>query len=153
MYQRILVPVDGSPTSNRALAAAIGLAQALHGRLRLVHVLDDAAYLTGYDVHGAGAGELIAAMRDGAEKVLQEALRVATAAGVEADSMLFDKFGERLAEAVAGAAKLWGADLIALGTHGRRGFSRVLLGSGAEQVIRDAPVPVLVIRDDHPKHA
>jgi nucleotide-binding universal stress UspA family protein len=54
----------------------------------------------------------------------------------------------RLGEAVAREAQQWDADLIAVGTHGRRGLGRVLLGSGAEQIIRVAPVPVLVIRGE-----
>ncbi len=72
------------------------------------------------------------------------------AAGVEADNMLFDNFGERLGDAVADAAKRWNADLVVVGTHGRRGIGRVFLGSGAEQIIRLAPVPVLVVRDPLP---
>ena len=60
--------------------------------------------------------------------------------------MLYDNFGEHLADVVSEAAKLWNADLIVVGTHGRRGIGRVLMGSGAEQIIRMAPVPVLVIR-------
>ncbi|MES2631748.1 MAG: universal stress protein [Pseudomonadota bacterium] len=146
MYQRILVPIDGSTTSNRALTAAIGLAQAFKGRLRLIYVVDEAAYVTGYDPSGGYSGELLRVMRESGEKILQEGLAFAKAAGIEADTMLFDTFGERLGEVVAKAVKLWNADLVVVGTHGRRGFSRLLLGSGAEQVIRLAPVPVLAIR-------
>ena len=77
-------------------------------------------------------------------------MAAARAAGVEADNMLFDKFGERLGETVAEAEKLWNADLIVVGTHGRRSLGRVLLGSGAEQIVRQAPVPVLVVRPTAP---
>ena len=145
MYQRILVPVDGSATSNQALDAAIGLAKAFKARLRLIHVVDEMAYLSGYDQFGGYSGDLIRVKESGA-KVLTDALAVARAAGVEADDILFDKFGERLGETVANAAKLWEADLIVVGTHGRRGLGRVILGSGAEQIIRNAPVHVLVVR-------
>ena len=55
--------------------------------------------------------------------------------------------GQRLGDTVADAARDWGADLVVLGTHGRRGVGRVLLGSGAEQVIRCASVPVLIVRN------
>ena len=51
-------------------------------------------------------------------------------------------------EAVAEESTVWDADLVVVGTHGRRGLSRVLLGSGAESVLRLATVPVLVIRGD-----
>lgn len=146
MYKRILVPVDGSPTSNQALATAIQLATAFGAHLRLIHVVEEMAYLSGYDQYGGYSGELIKIMRETGAKILEEGLATAKAAGLEADTMLFDKFGERLAETVCDGAKLWGADLIVLGTHGRRGVGRLLMGSGAEQIIRIAPVPVLVVR-------
>jgi nucleotide-binding universal stress UspA family protein len=146
MYKRILVPIDGSDAANRALATAIGLAQAFGGRLRLVHVLNENVWLAGYDVQSGPSGELLRVMREAGTKVLDDGMAVARAAGVEADNMLFDKFGERLGETVATAAKLWNADLVVVGTHGRRGMSRLLLGSGAEQILRLAPVPVLAVR-------
>lgn len=150
MYKRILVAVDGSSTSNRALGAAIGLAQAFGARLRLVHVVEEMAFLSGYDQFGGYSGDLIRVMRETGVKVLNDAMADAKAAGVDADNMLFDKFGEHLGETVAKAAKLWNADLIVVGTHGRKGIGRLLLGSGADQIIRLAPVPVLVVRDPQP---
>ena len=53
--------------------------------------------------------------------------------------------------AIANSAKLWHADLIVVGTHGRRGVGRLLMGSGAEKIIREAPVPVLVVRAADPQ--
>lgn len=150
MYKRILVPVDGSATSNRALTTALQMARDAGGRVRLVHVVDELAYLAGYDQFGGYSGELIKAMQDNGARVINDAMAIAQAAGVEADNMLFDNFGERLGDAVADAAKRWNADLVVVGTHGRRGLGRVFLGSGAEQIIRLAPVPVLVVRDPAP---
>jgi nucleotide-binding universal stress UspA family protein len=146
MYKRILIPVDGSETSNKALVAALQLAREAGGRVRLVHVVEELAYLSGYAQFGGYSGELITAMRESGTKLLNDAMAIAQAAGVEADNLLLDNFGGRLAEVVADAAKQWNADLIVVGTHGRRGAGRVLLGSGAEQIIRLAPVPVLVVR-------
>ncbi|MES3004182.1 MAG: universal stress protein [Pseudomonadota bacterium] len=145
MYKRILVPVDASETSNRALAAAIEMAQAFNARLRLLHVVEVSSYLAGIDMYGAYSGEVIAAMTRAGEKTVADGLRIAQAAGVEADCMVHDKFGA-LGESVATAAKLWDADLVVVGSHGRRGIGRVLMGSGAEQIVRLSPVPVLVIR-------
>lgn len=79
-------------------------------------------------------------------KILAEALAIVQSAGVQADTLLVDKFGERLGETVADEAKNWNADLIVVGTHGRRGVGRMPLGSGAEQIIRLAPIPTLVVR-------
>jgi nucleotide-binding universal stress UspA family protein len=146
MFKRILVPVDGSETSLHALRKACALAQESGGELRLVHVLDRGAYLTGYDVGGA-SGALFEALQSSARSILSDAQAAAQAAGVKADTVLASELGSSLGEAVAAAATAWQADVIVVGTHGRSGPSRLLLGSGADQVIRLAPVPVLVIRD------
>lgn len=146
MYKRILVPVDGSGTSSQALASAITLAITFRSRLRLIHVMEDATYLSGYDQFADYSGDLLRVMRENAAKILDDGMALARSAAVEVDNMLFDRPGERLGDTVADAVKLWGADLIVLGTHGRRGIGRVLMGSGAEQIIRVAPVPVLVVR-------
>jgi nucleotide-binding universal stress UspA family protein len=146
MYKRVIVPVDGSPTATKALVAALQLARDSGGRVRVIHVVEELAFVDGYDMYGGQTGELLQVMREAGDKVLDAALEIARSAGVEADKQLFDRFGERLGEVVASAARDWNADLIVLGTHGRRGIGRVLLGSGAEQIIRLAPTPVLVIR-------
>jgi len=143
-FKRILVAVDGSPTSNKALAAAADLARTQGGRIRIVHSIDELLYLSGFDA----SAEVFSIMRADGEKVLKEAARVAAAAGVEAECDLIDKPGQRLGEVVAHEALSWDADLVVVGTHGRHGMGRVLLGSGAEQIIRSSPVPVLVIRAD-----
>ncbi len=101
-------------------------------------------YLTGYEY----SGELLAAAREAARQELDDAQARTKAAGVACDAQLIDDLGPRLGESVARAAREWKADLIVLGTHGRRGLDRLLLGSGAEQVIRLAPVPVMVVRPD-----
>lgn len=148
MYKRILVSVDGSDASNKALVAATEMARESGGRatLRLVHVLDEQSFYTGYDPYGAQSGEVIKIMRESGETVLAEALAVAQSAGIQADTLLVDRLGERLGEAVASQARKWKADLIVVGTHGRRRVARMFLGSGAEAIIRLAPVPVLVVR-------
>lgn len=148
MYKRIMVSVDGSATSNKALVAAINMAREPGGRavLRLIHVLDEMAYFSGYDPYGGQSGELIKVMRESGQKILADGLSIAKAAGAEADTRLIDRFGERLGETIAEEATTWKADLIVVGTHGRRRLGRMFLGSGAEQIIRLAPVPVLVIR-------
>ena len=148
MYKRIMVAVDGSEPSNKALVAALEMANYSGGRsvLRLIHVLDEMSYFTGFDPYSSQSGEVIKAMREAGEQVLAEALAVVQSNSVQADTLLIDKFGERLGETIADEAKNWKADLIVVGTHGRRRIGRMFLGSGAEQIIRLAPVPVLVVR-------
>lgn len=146
MFKRIFVPVDGSDTSLRSLQLACRLARESGGELRLAHVLDRSAYLTGYDVSGGASGALFEALQSSAQKILAEAKSSCAAAGVQADTVLVNELGSSLGEAIAAAALAWQADLIVVGTHGRSGPSRLLLGSGADQIIRLAPAPVLVTR-------
>ena len=145
MFKRILVPVDGSDTANKALVAASQMARDSGGRVRLVHVAENPSYVSGYDMYGGCSGERSGVMRESGARILDDAMAIAQAAGIEADNLLCDQIGERLGEVVADAAVLWNVDLIVVGAHGQRGVDRVVLGSGAEQIIRLAPVPVLVI--------
>lgn len=149
MYRKILVSVDGSTTSKKAMTEAIRMASFAGGRceIRLIHVLDEMAHFTVFDPYAAQSGDLMRMMREPGEKILAEALAIALSAGVTADTLLIDRFGERLGETVAQAATEWNADLLVVGTHGRRSLGRMLLGSGAEQIIRLAPMPVLVVRN------
>ena len=139
MYRRILVAVDGSDTSNKALVAALQLARDRDAQLLLLHCIDELLLLAD---GGLGLGS---ASERGAQ-VLEDAEAIAKAAGVRCERRLVDMPAQRLGETVAEQAAHWRADLIVIGSHGRRGFGRVLLGSGAEQILRLAPVPVLCVR-------
>lgn len=152
MYRRILVAVDGSATSNKAIAAALEMASYSGGRsvVRLVHVLDEMAYFAGLDPYAGQTYSVIGLMREAGEKILADGLAIAQSAGVQADTLLVDHLGSHLAEAVAAQTKAWDASLVVVGTHGRRGIGRMLLGSGAEKIIRLSTCPVLVVRDAEP---
>lgn len=142
LFKRILVPVDGSETSNKALVAALQLARDCGSEIRLLHSIDELAFLSGFEY----SGQALQHARTNAAKVLDDSLAIAKSAGVQADTRLVDTPAQRLGTTVADEARDWKADLVVVGSHGRRGVGRVLMGSGAEQVIRMAPVPVLVIR-------
>ena len=150
MYQRILVPVDGSPTADAGLSEAIRLARLTGGQLRLLHVIDPVPFVFNGEGYGAMASDVLAFLRDAGQRVLEDARSRVVREGVAADTAISDSFGERLSERVAEQAREWKADLIVIGTHGRRGVSRALLGSDAEQVLRTAPVPVLLVRAPGP---
>ena len=150
MYKRIVVPVDGSETAQKALTTALQMARESNGCVHLVHVVEGLTPMAA-DPYGAYSGEVVEVMRQSGRKILDDAL--ARAEGVQADTQLFDNFGERLAEVVADSATRFNADLLVVGTHGRRGLGRVLMGSGAEQIIRLSPVPVLVLRSSQTKEA
>ncbi len=142
LFKKILVPIDGSNTSNKALDYALKLAQADQAEVRLIYCIDELSLLSSHEY----SGEMVQLARENGHTILQGGMALANAAKVKADTRLIDRIGQRLGESVADAAGDWGADLIVLGTHGRRGIGRVLLGSGAEQVMRMSPVPVLMVR-------
>jgi len=142
MFKRILVPVDGSATSTKALVTALQMAKESGGRIRVLHALDELSLAVGLEY----AGNVMQAARDEARKALAAAETEAKAAGVPAEIDLYEQPGQRLGESVAKAASAWDADLVVVGTHGRRGIGRVVLGSGAEQIVRHSNLPVLVIR-------
>ncbi len=144
MYQKILVPVDGSPTSNRALQEAIQLAQRLGARLELVHIYEDIVYLVDEDY--VNYEELQKTVYSCGEKILAEAAAVVRASDIEVETKLIQASNERITNLLVAEAERWQAELIIIGTHGHSGFSRLLLGSVAEGVVRAASIPVLLIR-------
>ncbi len=145
MFKRIVVPVDGSATANKALMVAVQMAHDSGGSVRIIHVIEGSNYISGA-MQSEGFASGADSIHLAAQKILDDALALAQPSGVAADTKLFDTFDGRLADAVGNAAIDWQADLIVVGTHGRRGIGRILMGSGAEQIMRQAPIPVLVIR-------
>ncbi|RUR66354.1 universal stress protein [Variovorax guangxiensis] len=146
MYQRILVPIDGSSTSSRGLDEAIQLARLSGGRLRLAHVIDELSFALAMDAYAGYAGNWLEELRANAQKLLADGCARAAKDGVEADSVLLDSFKGSVHDQVIAAAQAWKAELIVIGTHGRRGLGRWVMGSSAEHILRMAPVPVLLVR-------
>lgn len=146
MYKRYLVPVDGSDTSNKALVAALQMARDSGGALHLVHLENELATLGMGEIDPGVVEDLLEIGHSAAQQVITNARAICASAGVTADSRIVNSMGQRLGDVIASEATDWKADLIVVGSHGRRGIGRVLLGSGAEQIVRAAPVPVLVIR-------
>lgn len=146
MYKKILAPIDGSPTSARGLEEAIKLAKSTGGSLRIVHVVNEFVMDSAY-AFPQYYEQVIAAMRKSGADLLAEAVAAARKQGVECESQLMETVGGRAADAIVAEARRWPADLIVLGTHGRRGLRRLALGSDAEMVLRSSPVPVLLVRE------
>ena len=146
MYQKILVPIDGSPTSARGLQEAIKLAKLTGARLRLLHVVDQISFASGMEAASMMTGEMLQLLREGGEQLLTKAQARVEKAGVRVDTVLCDNFAGRVCDLVIEQATAWRADLIVLGTHGRRGFSRLMMGSDAEMIVRLATMPVLLVR-------
>ena len=145
MYQRILVPVDGSHTSTLGLQEAIRLAIDQRARLRLIHVVDELLVAQNFEGY-INAGDLIDSLEESGKKALQKAVALTRKHDLKVDASLFETVGGRVADVIMREARKWKADLIVMGTHGRRGLGRVVLGSDAEAVLRETRVPVLLVR-------
>jgi nucleotide-binding universal stress UspA family protein len=147
-YRKILVAVDGSAASAKGLREAIRLAKAEGARLFILHVVDEYPAFAALDgmMAAAPGADLVPALREGGKRVLAKAERLATKQKIKTKAILREMLSGPAAYPIVREARRVGADLIVLGTHGRRGVRRLVLGSDAEQVVRTAPVPVLLIR-------
>jgi len=146
MYQRILVPIDGSATAARGLAEAIALGRLTGARLQLVHVIDELSFALAAGEGLTFSGDLLGLLRESGAAILAGAQASVRAAGLEVETVLKDGVAGRVADLVLDQAKAWGAELLVLGTHGRRGIGRLFMGSDAESIVRQAPMPVLLVR-------
>ena len=145
-YRKILVAVDGSDASNKGLREAVRVAKAEGAQLFAVHVVDHFPAFAGLDsMVGAPAVDVLPALREGGNRVLDKAQALALKQGVKAKTSLREMLSGAAADPIVREARKVGADLIVLGTHGRRGVRRMVLGSDAEQVVRTASVPVLLV--------
>lgn len=144
MFKHILVAVDGSHTSEQALQEAIKLGKALRSQLQVVHVVDEVS------LNWPEGGEFETVMesfRKSGREILDQAEGELQSAGVNGEVKLLEMttMGQRTDEIIVNEAETWPADLIVIGSHGRRGVSRLLIGSVAEGVARIASIPVLII--------
>jgi nucleotide-binding universal stress UspA family protein len=137
MYDDILLPTDGSAAAEAAVDHATTLARAFDAT---VHVLSVVEPIPAVEMDAAMVHERL---RESADRAVEQATRRLDEAGVPSDSSVRD--GSAHSSILAEAADL-GADMIVMGTHGRTGVGRVLLGSVTERVVRRADAPVLSVR-------
>jgi len=145
MFKRILVAIDGSRTADRGFKAALNMAKEQDAQLHILHVVDARAPVL-YPDGSAYVDEIISLLRDGGKKILGKAEAAASSAGVKYKSTMVETMGLPVADVIVQQAKKLRADVIVLGTHGRRGLSRLVMGSDAEGVLREASVPVMLIK-------
>jgi nucleotide-binding universal stress UspA family protein len=144
MYKRILTPVDGSHTSMLGLREAVKLARDQKARLRIIHVVDESVLVQFPDVMSGAAGLMDTFIKDG-KKTLNNALTLAKRHGIRTEGVMYENLTGTVADLILKEAKKWPADIIVMGTHGRRGVTHMLLGSDAEAVVRSSLVPVLLV--------
>jgi nucleotide-binding universal stress UspA family protein len=145
MYRRILVPVDGSVASLRGLDEAIKIAKAMDAKLKLVHVVNELIIDSAY-VPSVAYATVIDSLRASGKKALAAAESVARERGAAVEIEMIERIGGHAADSIVEVAQAWAANLIVMGTHGRRGLRRLALGSDAEIVLRRSNVPVLLVR-------
>jgi nucleotide-binding universal stress UspA family protein len=144
IFERILVPVDGSNAARSAAGVAIGLARAFHGAVRFVLVVDTPRIVSELTMGtGRDVSDEVARLLPVARQVLDGVARLAAAAGVTAEAELLegDVVDRVLEDAVA-----WGADAIVIGTHARPHSLFPTLGSKTHELLRRSTLPVLVCR-------
>ena len=144
MFKHLLVPVDGSPTSMLAVEKAAGLSKAFGSAVTLVSVVDNYPFTGLGGDYVFGQVEYLAAATANANAALTKAQNALQALGVTADRRVIEE--HVIHDGILGAVKSSGADLVVIGSHGRHGLEKLLLGSVTLRVLGRSPVPVLVVR-------
>lgn len=145
MFEHILLPVDGSPTSSQSLDKAVAMAQAFKSQVTVIYVIDPYAF-TGVGTDFAyGQTEYLSAATAEANEALKAARLQFEAAGIPVSTSVVE--GHAVYKGILATAETAGADLIVMGSHGRKGLEKLVLGSVAAQVLSHAHLPVLIVRD------
>jgi nucleotide-binding universal stress UspA family protein len=150
MYKRIMVAIDESFMTDRVLDTAIELAKVSGAELIICHGVDETIFATRRVemMLPNSVGKAEYRMRLGAHGFLGHAAEKAKAAGVEAEVRLLESEVKHVSDMLADAAKESQADLIVVGTHGRRGMERFFVGSVAERLVRKAETSLLLVRGE-----
>jgi len=144
MYQRILVPTDGSSITDKAIAAAIGLAGRLGATIEVLTVIDAYPYGVVSEIEPVPPSDHREAQQRIASRRLQQVAEACEAAGVACSVHTAE--AAHPYEAIIEHAREHACDLIVMASHGRRGVSALLLGSETQKVLTHTAVPVLVVR-------
>jgi len=144
MFKHILIPVDGSTNAAQAVEKAAGLAQAFGSKLSLVTVIDNYPFAGVGGDFAFGQVEYLEAATANASAALNQAQAQLSALGLACDKRVIEE--HVIHEGILDTAKQLGVDLIVMGSHGRHGLEKLLLGSVASRVLGRSPVPVLLVR-------
>jgi nucleotide-binding universal stress UspA family protein len=145
MYTRILVPVDGSPTATAGLREAIRLAGKSGVTIRLIHVVDRLSLVQAMEPTPL-IEDMMKSMEVTGRAALEESRALVEKAGIAAQVALKKPAAGSVADAIVKEARQWKAGLIVMGTHGRRGISRMIMGSAAQGVVASSTIPILLVR-------
>ncbi len=150
MYTRIMAAIDDSFATSKVLDTAIDVAKKYGAKLAICHALDQTIFAQGTAATwlSNGVNPVERTLRDSALIFVDEAAKVAHAAGLEVEIKLVESEQTHVAEMLANAATEWQAGLLVVGTHGRRGVDRFFVGSVAEQLVRKARTSLLLVRSE-----
>ncbi len=147
MYKRIVVAVDGSETSSKALDEATKLAREMSSIMLLLHVCEEIPIMWEPDgMNMILMQNSLKAVADAGKELLEKHRRQLVEKGITVETKLVETYGGRLGSVISEEAQKWNADLLVVGTHGRKGIAHLLMGSVAEGVTRTASIPVLLVR-------
>ena len=149
MFKKILLATDGSPASTRAAELAVGLARTCRAKLAVVYVVDPYPYLGVGDTNPVGFQAYMSAAYEHAAQARAKVEALVSKDGQAMELQWRLAEDKHASEGILQAATEEGADLIVVGSHGRTGIGRMLLGSIAAKVVSQSPVPVLVAREAH----
>ena len=128
------------------LAEAIKLGQLTGARLRLIHVIDALSFGLSAGEGMGYTGDILDVLHKAAVDLVSRAKTQVRASGLAVDSVLNENFAGRVCDLIVAEADSWGADIVVLATHGRRGIGRLFMGSDAENIVRGSSIPVLLLR-------
>ncbi|WP_336975288.1 universal stress protein [Acinetobacter pittii] len=144
LYQHILVPIDGSETSMVAMKEAIKLGKALNSKITVVQVMALDPFIADAYVKTGETNELIERTRTYLLNILEQAKQQFSNEGITVETKLLEGFVVH--EEIIQAAQDLNADLIVMGSHGRTGVRKLVLGSVAQKVLGESHIPVLIVR-------
>jgi nucleotide-binding universal stress UspA family protein len=147
MYKRIVVAVDGSETSDKALDEATKLARETSPIILLLHVCEEMPIMWEPDgMNMILMQNSLKAVSDAGKELLEKHRKQLAEQGITVETKLVETYGGRMGSVISEEAQKWDADLLVVGTHGRKGIAHFLIGSVAEDVTRTASMPVLLVR-------
>ena len=145
MFKSILVPVDGSTISNQVIEKAAAMARAFESKVTVVCVIDIYAF-AGLGMDAAyGQAEYMTAATNEASMAVAQAKQFFDAAGISVRTSIVE--GQVVYKTILEAAESVDADLIVMGSHGRKGLEKLVLGSVAAQILSHAHLPVMIVRE------
>ena len=145
MFNHILVPVDGSLTARHAIDKAVAIARAFQSAVTVIYVIDSYAFTGMGADFSYGQAEYLSAATAEADQAISTARQVFETNGLCIRGSVVE--GNSVYQAILDAAESLNADLIVMGSHGRRGLEKLVLGSVTAQVLSHAHLSVLVVRE------